>query len=213
MKKTITLALACLFMGTAAFSQSKSKLTKRDCYTVEDLQHRQSQDPNLEKRMAQIEEFTQKRVKVMESRQSRVDGNIITIPVVVHVLYTNSTNNISNAQILSQIDVLNKDFRRTNTDRTNKWAQAADTEIEFAMATVDPSGNATNAITRKQVSSVDWGTKYKSFLAPAKTTSTCSSLCSIRTKAKSIPSSLPCSFWCNARIISVFSSSKIVAGS
>ncbi|MGG8498127.1 GEVED domain-containing protein [Tenacibaculum sp. TC6] len=165
MKQKITLALLCLLMGSAAFSQKKSKTIKRDCYTVEDLQHRKSQDPGLEQRMAQIEEFTQKRVKVMESRQSRINGNIITIPVVVHVLYTNSTNNISDAQILSQIDVLNKDFRRTNTDRTNKWAQAADTEIEFAMATVDPSGNATTAITRKQVSSVDWGTKYKAYNA------------------------------------------------
>ncbi|WP_408024774.1 M43 family zinc metalloprotease, partial [Tenacibaculum sediminilitoris] len=165
MKNKIILALVCLFMGTVAFSQQKSNTIKRDCYTVDDLEYRKSKDPNLEKRMAQIEEFTQKRVKEMESRQSRVDGNIITIPVVVHVLYTNSTNNISDAQILSQIDVLNKDFRRTNSDATNKWSQAADTEIEFAMATIDPNGNSTTAITRKQVTSTDWGTKFKAYNA------------------------------------------------
>ncbi|WP_299119300.1 GEVED domain-containing protein [uncultured Tenacibaculum sp.] len=132
---------------------------------MEDIEERKATDPGLESRMKQIEKFTQKRVKEMESYQGKVNGSIITIPVVVHVLYTNSTNNISDAQILSQIDVLNKDFRRTNTDKTNKWSQAADTQIEFAMAKVDPNGNATTAITRKQVSGADWGTKFKAYNA------------------------------------------------
>ncbi|WP_299156216.1 CUB domain-containing protein [uncultured Tenacibaculum sp.] len=160
MKNKITLAFLCLFFIGAAFAQQK-----RTCSVMEDLEHRKLNDQGLENRMKEIEKFTQKRVKQMENTQGKVAGSIITIPVVVHVLYTNSTNNISNAQILSQIDVLNKDFRRNNTDKTNKWSQAADTQIEFAMAKVDPSGNATTAITRKQVSGSDWGTKYKSYNA------------------------------------------------
>ncbi|WP_420551991.1 GEVED domain-containing protein [Tenacibaculum aiptasiae] len=151
MKNKITLAFLCLFFIGATFAQQK-----RTCHADEDLKERMAQDPTLEKRMQEIESFTQKRVKEMESYQGKVNGSIITIPVVVHVLYTNSTNNISNAQIQSQLTVLNNDFRRTNSDRTNKWSQAADTQIEFRLATVDPNGNATTGITRTQVATSTW---------------------------------------------------------
>ncbi|MCF2874796.1 MULTISPECIES: GEVED domain-containing protein [unclassified Tenacibaculum] len=151
MKNKITLAFLCLFFIGVTFAQQK-----RTCHADEDLKERMAQDPTLEKRMQEIESFTQKRVKEMESYQGKVNGSIITIPVVVHVLYTNSTNNISNAQIQSQLTVLNNDFRRTNSDRTNKWSQAADTQIEFRLATVDPNGNATTGITRTQVATSTW---------------------------------------------------------
>jgi hypothetical protein len=99
-------------------------------------------------------------------QNSKIVGNIITIPVVVHVIYSNSNENISDAQIQSQIDVLNEDYRRTNSDADNTWSQAADTQIEFCMATVDPNGNATTGITRKSSSTTSWGTndamKYSS---------------------------------------------------
>jgi hypothetical protein len=74
------------------------------------------------------------------------------IPVVVHVVWNTETQDISDAQIQSQIDVLNQDFRKTNPDITqvpDVWkAIAADSNIEFFLATTDPSGNPTNGITR-----------------------------------------------------------------
>ncbi|MBL4577423.1 MAG: T9SS type A sorting domain-containing protein [Flavobacteriales bacterium] len=77
---------------------------------------------------------------------------IYTIPTVVHVVYNTGTQNISDAQVFSQMDVLNEDFRRTNADASNtpSWFQgvAADSEIEFCLAQQDPSGNASNGITR-----------------------------------------------------------------
>ena len=87
-----------------------------------------------------------------------LEGEIIKIPVVVHVIYSNSQENISEAQIQSQIDVLNEDFRRTNSDANNKWSQAADTQIEFALAAIDPNGNPTSGITRKSSTRTSWGT-------------------------------------------------------
>ena len=55
-----------------------------------------------------------------KTEQSKIVSKTnITIPIVVHVIYANSSQNISDAQILSQIDVLNKDFRRTNSDVFN----------------------------------------------------------------------------------------------
>jgi len=81
-------------------------------------------------------------------------AGITVIPVVVHVVYNSSTpaQNISDAQIFSQIDVLNRDFRKLNPDIASIPAPfqplAIDARIQFALATIDPNGNPTNGITR-----------------------------------------------------------------
>ncbi|MFD1062502.1 GEVED domain-containing protein [Winogradskyella litorisediminis] len=149
MKNKFTLLLCFLLVGSL-FAQ------ERNCSTMENLEYRLSKNPNLARNMAQIETFTQNKVAEMENQ--RIDGNIITLPVVVHVLYRNSTENISVAQIESQLDVLNEDFRRTNPDADNVWSQAADTEIQFCLASVDPNGNSTTGITRKSTTRRNWGT-------------------------------------------------------
>ncbi|OIQ23569.1 GEVED domain-containing protein [Lacinutrix sp. MedPE-SW] len=153
MKKTITLSLLCFLLAFCAFAQ-----VDRKCATMENLEYRKQQDPNLVQRMQDIEEFTKLKIQQMDNSQNKIVGNVITLPVVVHVLYRNSTENISVAQIQSQLDVLNEDFRRTNPDADNIWSQAADSEIEFCLATVDPNGNATTGITRKSTTRRDWGT-------------------------------------------------------
>ncbi len=85
---------------------------------------------------------------------------LIRIPVVVHVVYNTAAQNISDAQIHSQIDVLNRDYRRLNTDAVNTPAAfagvAADARIEFALAVRDPNCGATTGITRTHTSVVDW---------------------------------------------------------
>src|SRR5215211_51393 len=79
-------------------------------------------------------------------------SGVTVIPVLVHVVYNGAAQNISDAQIQSQIDVLNDDFRKTNADISGLPAVfqplAADARIEFELATTDPSGNPTNGITR-----------------------------------------------------------------
>ncbi|HOW64667.1 MAG TPA: zinc metalloprotease, partial [Candidatus Paceibacterota bacterium] len=77
---------------------------------------------------------------------------ITMIPVVVHVVYHTADQNISDAQINSQIDVLNKDFRKANSDISKLpavfSALAADARVEFKLADKDPANNPTNGITR-----------------------------------------------------------------
>src|SRR5436309_260512 len=77
---------------------------------------------------------------------------VTVIPVVVHVVYNTAAQNISDAQIHSQITVLNQDYRKTNSDVSKTPSVFAplcgDTRVEFALATKDPSGNPTNGITR-----------------------------------------------------------------
>jgi hypothetical protein len=77
---------------------------------------------------------------------------VITIPVVFNIIKTVQDPFVSNAQILSQLDVLNEDFRRLNSDANDDWIQAADCEIEFCLASRDIDGHAISGIRRKNVS-------------------------------------------------------------
>lgn len=88
------------------------------------------------------------------------DDEIIRIPVVVHVLYNQPSQNISEAQIQSGLDALNRDFRMQNADTINTPLRfrhlAADVKIEFYLARTDPRGRATTGINRKYTSRMGW---------------------------------------------------------
>lgn len=88
--------------------------TTRHCASSEVLEEQLHTNPTLRAKMAQIEAFTQNAIT-----NRRLPDGTIEIPVVVNVLYRTATENISTAQIQSQIDVLNKDFSATNSDYNN----------------------------------------------------------------------------------------------
>lgn len=79
---------------------------------------------------------------------------IYRIRCVVHVVYQNADQNLDDSVILSQMEVLNEDYRRLNDDtfRTRSIFKplAADARIEFVLADTDPDGNPTTGITRTQ---------------------------------------------------------------
>jgi len=89
---------------------------------------------------------------------------VVTIPVVVHVIHNGdavgSNENISDARVLSQITVLNQDFRKmAGTPGYNANAVGADMEIEFVMAARKPDGTATNGIDRVNLSRASWASE------------------------------------------------------
>jgi hypothetical protein len=81
---------------------------------------------------------------------------VYTIPVVVHVVYNTNAQNISDAQVQSQIDILNQDFQKLNADTTAVPSAfkplIADCKIQFCLAKQDPYGNPTTGILRKYTS-------------------------------------------------------------
>ena len=87
--------------------------------------------------------------------QDRVDP--IIIPVVVHVIHDGETGNISYSQIQEALRVLNEDFNMMNSDAGNTrntasapfLPVAANMEVEFALAKIDPNGNCTNGVQRR----------------------------------------------------------------
>jgi len=106
--------------------------------------------PEYRRRRREIE--TETREFIARYRREGLRTGVVRIPVVVHVVWNTAAQNVSDAQIQSQIDVLNADFRRTNADAASVPAAfagvAADTRIEFALAVRDPNCAATDGITR-----------------------------------------------------------------
>lgn len=167
MKKTV-LTLSCLLLvgTTATFArgilQQSVKVIReaqtppvQRCSVIEHEEYLQQQNPN---RIAerQAYETTINNWVAAQQNNPTVQGGTITIPVVVHVIWNTAAQNISDNQIFSQIQVMNEDFGRTNPDASNTpsyWTSiAANTDIQFCLATVDPSGNPTTGIERRQIS-------------------------------------------------------------
>jgi len=142
----------------ALLALQQSALAQRICGTTEYQQMLEQQDPSIINRREEIEQFT--RDYLINNPQG--DRALVTIPVVVHVVYNTTAENISDAQIQSQITVLNQDFRKLNADAANTPSAfaglAGDANIQFCLASVDPNGNATNGILRVPTSSTSFGT-------------------------------------------------------
>lgn len=92
-------------------------------------------------------------------RTPRVARPVITIPMVVHVVYKTQEQNISDAQIKSQIKVLNEDFRALNKDKSKVPRPfkklLGDPKLNFSLAVRDPFGRPTTGITRTRTD-VEW---------------------------------------------------------
>jgi len=103
-------------------------------------------DPTLKQRMEEEERRIHSR-----SAEKKDVGTVYTIPVVVHIIFKTTAQNISDGLIQDQIARLNIDYRKLNNQGgTVSPFQTfeADTGIQFVLATTDPNGNPSNGITR-----------------------------------------------------------------
>ena len=154
MKKNINYLFATVtLISSVVFAQTP----QRNCGTMGHLDFLKSQDKTIEVRMNAVEAQTNSFIQ----QQSIMKTNaVVNIPVVVHVLYNTTAQNISDAQIKSQIDVLNEDFRKLNADKTNVPSTfsslAADAEVTFCLASKNPAGAATTGIVRKSTTATSF---------------------------------------------------------
>jgi PKD repeat protein len=111
-------------------------------------------DPNFATNQRLLEMETDQYTSSRMSGSSNEKGASVVriIPVVFHVIHQGGSENISRDQMLDQIDILNKDFRRLNEDTVDTPVPfkqlGADSEIEFRLATLDPNGNCSDGIVR-----------------------------------------------------------------
>lgn len=146
----------CILMASSAMAQ-------RECAGSVYLEQQTAIDPTLPIKINAVEKF------IKQQSSAKMHGeegfSIIRIPIVIHLLYNSSAQNISDEQIKSQLVVLNNDFRRRNADSSKTPERfshlAADVQIEFALATSDPNGRATSGIIRKHTNVTLWKTDDK----------------------------------------------------
>ena len=136
------------------------------CATVEYEDLRKRMNPQLES-SEQFESWMAEQLLLKsqnKASRSGISSNHLIIPVVVHVVHNGEAigtgSNIPDSRIFEQIQVLNDDFRRQNTDTVNTPEMfkpvAADTEIEFRLAQRDPEGLPTNGIQRVTGTNEEW---------------------------------------------------------
>jgi hypothetical protein len=103
----------------------------------------------------------QTRESIQTGAAMRVASKLVTIPVVVHVVHANAQENISDAQVQSQIKALNRDYRAKNADKRKVPAPwkglLLDSNIQFELAKKDPGGNSTSGITRTETTVTSFG--------------------------------------------------------
>lgn len=138
------------------FMLTLQSIAQQRCGTVEYMQ--------MQRKLGKIrqtdEQFEQwlagQGLNLLQQQQARVQSGPYRIPVVIHVIHNGEPlgtgTNLSDDQILSQIDVINKDFRRLNADAVNTPAEfaavAGSMDIEFVLALRDPHGLPTTGIVR-----------------------------------------------------------------
>ncbi|MDQ3191807.1 MAG: M43 family zinc metalloprotease [Bacteroidota bacterium] len=95
--------------------------------------------------------FLESNKRIIQEKSGR-STNVYTIPVVFHVLHEYGAENVSDLQIQQQVERLNLDFRKKNSDTTDVVAEfknlVGDSRIEFKLASKDFQGNCTNGIDR-----------------------------------------------------------------
>lgn len=155
MKKTLLFVLSLLFTLTANYAQDSQSTpgenrNLRKCGTMEYLAQQKALDPMLELRLQQMEEFAQQWIK--DHPEVSDDKVVITVPVVVHVVWKTAAQNISDARVQEQINVLNRDYAGLNTHSMGPFATSlkSNTELQFCLAKRTPAGLATNGIERRQ---------------------------------------------------------------
>ena len=127
--------------GTTVYQEMQKKLTQPESKeSFENWMSAKLQEQSLSRQFGRSAQLNQ----------------VLTIPVVVHIVHNGealgSGANIHDSRVLEQIERLNKDFRRLNSDTVNTPGEflgvAADTEIEFVLAQRDPHGLPTTGINR-----------------------------------------------------------------
>lgn len=132
--------------------------TTSDMCKQSEIEHAFEADPEYRAARERADEKTRMEIDKFEASTSHAPPPVYTIPVVFHVIHkgeaVGSGTNISDAQLLSAIDALNRDYRRTADDGGIAQGAGPDTEIQFCLASRDPSGNPTTGINRVNGTSV-----------------------------------------------------------
>ena len=131
------------------------------CATMDNLNDKMDADPLVQQ---QFEAFEARVAEYLEENPDVRANAIVTIPVVFHVIHNGqpigTQENVTDDQIMSQLDALNRDFRRRASDTSDTPAAfksvAADAQIDFCLARFDPLGQPHPGINRYDLGQSSW---------------------------------------------------------
>lgn len=153
MKKTISIIILTLILFQGFSQQTK---VYQPCFFDETINNKKSLLETEQKIQAAIRKKLSVSFKKASSDSTRI------IPVVVHIIHDGGTENISEAQVQSQIQILNEDYGKL--PGTNGDGNGVDTKVRFCLAKKDPNGNCTNGIVRIKSSLTNHQTYQRALL-------------------------------------------------
>lgn len=141
-KKFLTLfSLSVLVFSNDSFAQKNEPCGTDIYYREAIIQH-----PELLKHEDEHNAQLREQMQVLAYNKR---GKVLYVPVVFHIIHEHGSENISQAQIMDQLRIINEDFRKmTGTNGFSDNPLAADMEIEFRLAQYDPNGNKHDGINR-----------------------------------------------------------------
>lgn len=143
--------LVAMLIASITYTVQAQELKVIPCSTHEYMENVQMKDPQFILNQQLLEQEYQIMLQNGHKPGQKVKR---IIPIVFHIFHNNGVENISKERVLEQVEILNKDFQRLNSDtnETNPIYKsiAADCEIEFRLAKIDPNGNCTDGIVRVQ---------------------------------------------------------------
>jgi PKD repeat protein len=147
MKKGLIAGALLLFGLQNNFAQAQYRI----CSTDSMMREAKLADPDYVNRIGDLQQFTQNYVQQLGNQKT--SGTILyTIPVVFHIIHNYGPENISKAQVLDAVEVLNRSFQKYYSDSVLVASAfrpiIADVQVQFRLAQLDPSGNCTDGITR-----------------------------------------------------------------
>lgn len=150
-----------LFLALFITGVCYQSLAQNTCASFDYRQQVLLENPALQQKEKEAEKvILQQIINGQVDLQRLNENSLITIPVVVHILYHQPGENISDEQVFKQLNALNECFRRQNADTANTpaWFKpiAADCKIEFKLAITDPQKRATTGIVRTYTPVEKW---------------------------------------------------------
>lgn len=161
----------CIFSGIVLFGwclalsgQNTINRCMADQFLTEGMEFNPQTKEHFWNQQEALEELLQNSY-FTESRQK------IVIPVVVHVVWNNPDQNISDLQIYDQIESLNSAFNQRNRNLhavSDPFRELiSNVGIEFCLAQRDPEGNLTSGITRTNTNIQEIGNERIDFIKRA----------------------------------------------
>lgn len=152
MKIHLVKIVSFIFLLNLIFAKQSDAQHLLPCGIYNAEQQLKLRNPNIETNRATLELFTLDYLKKFP-HQTTTNGVILyTIPVVFHIMHNYGYENISKAQVLDAVRIINEDFQKLNADTFDVAGiykpLVADCQIQFKLAQLDPAGNCTDGITR-----------------------------------------------------------------